>query len=297
MSRSSCSATISTSSSGSPAQIAAAIGRDRRHGRPASRADRRASRRSTSSSTAMRSPATACRSRRSTDTVAAALGGREAGLVFEGDRRFDIVVRLDNATRDDLDADRRACRSCCPKSGAGPRAFGAACAKLASFQFSEGVNQVSRENGQRRVVVQANVRGSDLGSFVEEARAAVAERGASCRPACSSSGAANMRTSRPRRRACRSSSRSSSLLIFGILFLALRSVAVGAGRLFGGAARPRRRRVRPVRSPGCSFSISAAVGFIVLSGVTVLNGLVVMTSIRQRHRRGRAGRRGDRAKA
>jgi cobalt-zinc-cadmium resistance protein CzcA len=103
-----------------------------------------------------------------TDTVAAALGGREAGIVFEGDRRFDIVVRLPNAGRDDLDA-VGACRSCCRRKA---RRF--PLSAVASFGFSEGLNQVSRDNGQRRVVVQANVRGNDLGSFIAEAQSKVA---------------------------------------------------------------------------------------------------------------------------
>jgi len=107
------------------------------------------------------------------DTVAAALGGREAGLVFEGDRRFDIVVRLDNATRDSLDA--IGALPVMLEGATGPRPS-VPLRELARFSYSEGVNQVSREDGQRRIVVQANVRGRDLGSYVEAARAAVEEK-------------------------------------------------------------------------------------------------------------------------
>ena len=215
-------------------------------------------------------------------TVAAALGGRESGLVFEGDRRFDIVVRLDDASRDDLEA-IGALPVMLPESEAGPR-HSVPLRQLASFEISEGVNQVSRESGQRRVVVQANVRGSDLGSFVEEAQARVA-REVDLPPGVF------IRWGGQYENLQAASARLSLvipivfILIFGILFLALRSVPAAlavysavplglAGGVFG------------LFLAGLSFSISAAVGFIVLSGVTVLNGLVVMTSIRQRMEQG-----------
>ena len=75
------------------------------------------------------------------NTVAAGLGGREADLVFEGDRRFDMVVRLDSVIRDSLDA--IAALPVMPEGGAGPRAS-IPLRELANFQFTEGVNQVSR---------------------------------------------------------------------------------------------------------------------------------------------------------
>jgi cobalt-zinc-cadmium resistance protein CzcA len=212
------------------------------------------------------------------NTVAAGLGGREAGLVFEGDRRFDIVVRLDNVTRDNLDA-IGALPVMLEESASGPRAS-VPLRELAQFQFTEGVNQVSRENGQRRIVVQANVRGRDLGSYVEAARAAVEEK-VKLPPGVFIQWGGQYENLQA------ASQRLSIVipvvfaLIFGILFMALRSVSSAlavysavplglAGGVFG------------LFLAGLPFSISAAVGFIVLSGVTVLNGLVVMTSIRQR---------------
>ena len=212
------------------------------------------------------------------NTVAAGLGGREAGLVFEGDRRFDIVVRLDDVTRDNLDA-IGALPVMLEASGSGPRAS-VPLRELASFQFTEGVNQVSRENGQRRIVVQTNVRGRDLGSYVEAARAAV-EKQVKLPPGVFIQWGGQYENLQA------ASQRLSIVipvvfaLIFGLLFLALRSVSSAlavysavplglAGGVFG------------LFLAGLPFSISAAVGFIVLSGVTVLNGLVVMSSIRQR---------------
>jgi len=211
------------------------------------------------------------------DTLSAAMGGREAGIVFEGDRRYDIVVRLDSLTRNDLDA-----VGALPVMLPGEDAHRASVPlrELARFRFSEGLNQVSRENGQRRVVVQANVRGNDLGSFVAEAQEKVG------REVQLPSGSfiewggqfENLQAA----------SRRLSLVIplvfaaiFGILFMALRalrqSLAVYSAiplALAGG--------VFALLLAGLPFSVSAAVGFIVLSGVTVLNGLVVMTSINQR---------------
>ncbi len=211
------------------------------------------------------------------DTVAAALGGREAGIVFEGDRRYDIVVRLANTTRDDLDA-VGALPVLLPGEG-GARAS-VPLRELAQFGFSEGLNQVSRENGKRRVVVQANVRGNDLGSFVAEAQQKVAAQVKLPTGSFIEWGGQfeNLQAA---------SARLSIVIpiifaaIFGILFMALggvrQAIAVYSAiplALAGG--------VFSLLLTGLPFSVSAAVGFIVLSGVTVLNGLVVMTSINQR---------------
>ena len=218
------------------------------------------------------------------NTVAAGLGGREAGLVFEGDRRFEIVVRLDNPTRDNLDA-VGALPVMLEGDGSRSRAS-VPLRELARFQFTEGVNQVSRENGQRRIVVQANVRGRDLGSFVSDARAAVEDQ-VTLPPGVF------IRWGGQYENLQAASQRLSLViplvfaLIFGILFVAIRSVTSAlavysavplglAGGVFG------------LFIAGLPFSISAAVGFIVLSGVTVLNGLVVMTSIRQHIDQGKA---------
>ena len=213
-----------------------------------------------------------------TDTVAAALGGRESGLVFEGDRRFDVVVRLSNATRDDLDA-VGALPVMLPDDGAGSRAS-VPLRELVRFGFSEGLNQVSRENGKRRVVIQANVRGQDLGSYVAQAQDRV-RQGVQLPPGMYVEWGGQFENLQA------ASARLSIVIpivfvaIFVILMVALGGVAPAlavysaiplglAGGAFG------------LFFAGLPFSISAAVGFIVLSGVTVLNGLVVMTSIRQR---------------
>ena len=211
------------------------------------------------------------------DTVSTALGGREAGIVFEGDRRYNIVVRLDNVTRDNLDA-----VGALPVLLPGDTAMRGSVPlrELAQFGFTEGLNQVSRENGQRRVVVQANVRGNDLGSFVAEAQEKVNAQIKLPTGSFIEWGGQfeNLQAA---------SARLSIVIpiifaaIFGILFMALggvrQAIAVYSAiplALAGG--------VFALLLTGLPFSVSAAVGFIVLSGVTVLNGLVVMSSINQR---------------
>lgn len=213
-----------------------------------------------------------------TDTVAAAMGGREAGLVFEGDRRFDVIVRLSASVRDDLDA-VGALPVMSPENGAGPRSS-VPLRELATFNFSEGLNQVSRENGSRRVVVQANVRGRDLGSFVAEAQRRVkAEVSLPTGAYLTWAGQfENLQSASQRMSiivpAC-------FLLIFGILFMALGTMR-SAGAVFTAVPLALAGGVFTLFLTGMPFSISAAVGFICLAGVAVLNGLVVMTSINSR---------------
>jgi cobalt-zinc-cadmium resistance protein CzcA len=101
-----------------------------------------------------------------TEAVSAAIGGAEAGQIFEGDRRFDVVVRLPDAARNDpaaLDA--------LPVTTAS--GVTVPLSSVAKIQIAEGQNQISRNNGSRRMVVQANVRGRDLGGFVTDAQAKV----------------------------------------------------------------------------------------------------------------------------
>jgi cobalt-zinc-cadmium resistance protein CzcA len=106
------------------------------------------------------------------DLISAAIGGREAGLIFEGDRRFPIVVRLPEAVRQDISALENLPVAVPHEDGEEGGAF-VPLKQIATFRLSEGPNQISRENGKRRVVVQANVRGRDIGSFVAEAQQAI----------------------------------------------------------------------------------------------------------------------------
>ena len=216
------------------------------------------------------------------DTIAVAMGGRESGLVFQGDRRFDIVVRLPNVIRNDLEA-VAALPVLLPDAGGGMRQS-VPLRDVARFTYSEGLNQVSRENGKRRVVVQANVRGNDLGSFVAEAQRKVASEVKLPPGAWVEWGGQyeNLKAAQGRLALvvplC-------FLLIFALLYMALGGVKPALG-VFSAIPLALAGGVFALAARGMPFSVSAAVGFIALSGVAVLNGLVMMTAIRQRLERG-----------
>ncbi|WP_137862085.1 MULTISPECIES: CusA/CzcA family heavy metal efflux RND transporter [unclassified Sphingomonas] len=211
------------------------------------------------------------------DTVSAAMGGRESGLLFEGDRRFEVAVRVPATTRANLDEvlalpvllpqqDGRARRSI-PLS------------QVAQIRFADGLNQITRENGKRRVVIQMNLRDRDAGSFVDEAMAKVGQVKLPAGYYLEWGGQfQNLQAA---------SQRLSIVvpicfaIIFGLLYMALgglgRAAAVFLAVPLGLAG-----GVFTLAMTGIAFSVSAAVGFICLAGVAVLNGLVVMTAIRER---------------
>ena len=149
-----------------------------------------------------------------------AVGGKDAGLVFEGDRRFELVVRLPEHLASDVEAIKAlpdaASGSAEAQATAHARGVGQRVARagpyvplsaVAQIEIAPGPNQISRENGKRRIVVSANVRERDLGSFVAEAQRRSASR-SSCRPATGSAGAASSSNWRPPRSGSPSSCRS-----------------------------------------------------------------------------------------
>lgn len=216
-------------------------------------------------------------------TVAAALGGASAGQLFEGDRRFDIVVRLPEALRQDPRA--LAALPIAPPGAAGQSAV-VPLSAVASIAIESGPNQISRENGKRRVVVTANVRGRDLGSFVEELRVKVAdeielpaetwiEYGGTFQQLISASQRLSVVVPVV------------LVMIFGLLFMAFGS-ARDAAIVFSGVPLALTGGVLALWLRGIPFSISAGVGFIALSGVAVLNGLVMITFIRRLREQGLA---------
>lgn len=209
------------------------------------------------------------------DLIAASVGGREAGLVFEGDRRFPIVVRLPEAVRQDIAALENLPVPVPHEDGEGG-AF-VPLKEVATFRQSEGPNQISRENGKRRVVVQANVRGRDIGSFVMEAQDAIAAQVKIPSGYWLDWGGQfeNLTAARDRLMivvpAC-------FFLIFMMLFTALGS-AKQAVLVFSGVPLAISGGILTLYLRDMPFSIPAAVGFIALSGIAVLNGLVMITYI------------------
>lgn len=109
------------------------------------------------------------------DVIEAGIGGKVAGLVFEGDRRFQIIVRLSDALRNDISALENLPVQL-PRLNPNAAAASVPLRALATFEQTEGANQISRENGKRRVVATAEVRGRDIGSLVTEAQARVEEK-------------------------------------------------------------------------------------------------------------------------
>ncbi len=213
------------------------------------------------------------------DLVSTALGGTVAGQMYEGDRRSDIVVRLAEAVRQDTD---RLAVLPVPLDGRGYVPLG----EVASLGVETGYNQIYRENGKRRVVVTANVRGRDLGSFVRDVRRTVEARVA-VPPGywVEYGGTFEQLESATNRLAVVVPV--TLLLIGGLLMLALGS-ARDALAIFSGVPLALTGGVLALLVRGIPFSISAAVGFIALSGIAVLNGLVMVAFIRDLRGHGRS---------
>ncbi len=211
------------------------------------------------------------------DTVAAAIGGRQAGVIFEGDRRFPVVIRMAESSRSDLTA---VAQVPVPTGSGGFVPL----STVADIAVVDGPNQISRENGKRRVVVQANVRDRDVAGVVADAQSAIdaqvklpagtyLEWGGQFQ---------NLASARDRL--------SVVVPICFVVIMFLLYGALGSVRdaliVFTGVPLALVGGILALVLRGMPFSISAAVGFIALSGVAVLNGLVMVSSIHDLMREG-----------
>jgi cobalt-zinc-cadmium resistance protein CzcA len=206
------------------------------------------------------------------DFIATATGGAVAGQFYEGDRRADIVVRLPEALRGNVNT-LRSLPVPLPEGGYVPLS------EVATLEVATGLNQVNRENGKRRVVITANVRGRDLGSFVQEVKAAISENVEV--PAgywVEYGGTFQQLESASQRLAVVVPL--TLLVIAMLLFFALGSLR-DAAVIFSGIPLALTGGVLALWLRDIPLSISAAVGFIALSGVAVLNGLVMVSFIRE----------------
>jgi cobalt-zinc-cadmium resistance protein CzcA len=211
------------------------------------------------------------------DAIGAAIGGQRAGMIFEGDRRFPIFVRLGDNLRENAAALETIPVSLPPDATG--RISTVQLKQLAKFTTIDGQNQVSRENGKRRVVVSANVRGRDIASVVNEAHAKVDAHVKTPAGYWIVWGGQfeNLAAARGR-----------LMLVvpicFFMIFLLLYS-ALGSARdallVFTAVPLALSGGVAALWLRGMPMSVSAAVGFIALSGVAVLNGLVMRTYIHQ----------------
>lgn len=212
------------------------------------------------------------------DTVAIAIGGKEAGLVFEGDRRFEITVRLPENLRGDIENLKRLPIALPPaNTPTGPRTRFIPLSEVASVELTPGPNQVSRENGKRRVVVSANVRGRDIGSFVAEAESKMQDFKLPTGYWTTWGGQFENLQSATRR--LQLVVPVALLLVFTLLFIMFGNMKDGL-LVFSGIPFALTGGVISLWLRGIPLSISAAVGFIALSGVAVLNGLVMLAYMR-----------------
>ena len=208
------------------------------------------------------------------DWVATAIAGEEAGQLFEGDRRFDIVVRLPENIRRDI---ARFEQLPIPLVTGSPTEY-VPLGEVAQISWTDAPNQISRENGKRFIVVTANVRGRDLGSFVEEAQMRIANS-VQLPPGywLDYGGTFEQLESAGKRLALVVPF--TLLMIVGLLLLAFGSLR-DALIIFTGVPLALTGGVLALWLRDMPLSISAGVGFIALSGIAVLNGLVMLSFIR-----------------
>ncbi|MDR4516417.1 MAG: CusA/CzcA family heavy metal efflux RND transporter [Nitrosomonas sp.] len=223
------------------------------------------------------------------NVIAIAVGGMSTGLIYEGDRRFNLVVRLPEQMRGSIEALKRLPVQLpnavlnIQQGQVAPPAY-LTLGDVVDFNVIEGPNQISRENGKRRVVVSANVRGSDLGTFVHEAQSRIAEEvkippgywivwGGQYEQLVSAT--ERLMIVVP----------VALGLIFVLLYLMFGNLRDGL-LVFTGVPFALSGGILALWLRDIPFSISAAVGFIALSGIAVLNGLVLLTFIRNLRKEG-----------
>ena len=214
------------------------------------------------------------------EVIQVAMGGKKAGLIFEGDRRFDIIVRLPEHLRTDIATLERLPipLSQVEQKNPSKRLGYVPLKEVARLEIAYGPNQISRENGKRRIVVTSNVRGRDLGSFVENARQAVREKANLPAGYWTEYGGTFEQLISARTRLMVVVP-VAFLLIFSLLFMAFGSGRV-AFLIFTGVPLSLTGGVAALWLRDIPLSISAGVGFIALSGVAVLNGVVMISFIR-----------------
>lgn len=223
------------------------------------------------------------------DSIAIALGGRQAGQFFEGDRRFPIIVRLPENLRGNLEAMRRLPIPLPPRTEPSVTKISARLdptasrfiplGDIATLTVEPGVNQINREDGKRRVVVSANVRGRDLGSFVAEAENRI-DANVEVPPGYWLDWGGQFENLISASNRLQIVVPVALLLILLLLYGAFKSIK-DALLVFTGVPLALTGGILALWMRGIPLSISAAVGFIALSGVAVLNGVVMISFIQK----------------
>lgn len=210
------------------------------------------------------------------------VGGRDVGMVFEGDRRFAITVRLPEGPRNDVDALRQLPIALPAQNG---HATSIPLSEIATLSLVPEANQISRENGKRRIVVTANVRARDLGSFVSELQASLGKLKLPASVWLNLGGQFENLQAASQRLALVIPA--ALAIVFALLYLMFNSIKDGL-LVFSGIPFAMTGGVLALWLRGLPLSISAAVGFIALSGVAVLNGLVMISFVRSLREQGYA---------
>ncbi len=214
------------------------------------------------------------------ETISVAIGGQEAGLVFENDRRYPIVIRLNDQLRSDINALRSLPVGLSSNSTT-------SLSSIANLSFVQKFASIPRENGQRRAAVMINLRGRDTASFVSEGQKLVSEK-VKLPAGYYVEWGGNFKNLESAKQRLSVLVPIALLLVLAMIYAAFRSV--GETLLifscvplswFGG--------VLSLYANGLPFSISAAVGFIALSGIAVLNGVVLVNFFNQLKAEGKTG--------
>ncbi|MFN0171676.1 MAG: efflux RND transporter permease subunit [Bryobacteraceae bacterium] len=212
------------------------------------------------------------------DLIETAVGGRFVTEMIEGQRRFDITLRLPERYRKDADALRELLL-------VAPRGERVRLGQVAHVRVGRGAEAITREGGLRRIVVQCNVRGTDLGSFVAAAQAKI-NAGLTVPPGYSIDWGGQFENQERANRRLMLLVPASLLIIFGLLFATFNNVPQSLlillnvpFALVGGIAALWLR--------GLNLNLSASVGFIALFGVAVLNGIVMVSYINRLRSEGR----------
>lgn len=205
--------------------------------------------------------------------VAAAIGGIHAGILYQGDRRFELIVRLPENLRTNIHG-----LQALPVPLATDIGDYVPLGEIAEIKMLDAPNQISRENGKRRVVVTANVRGRDLGSFVNEARQTLNTKVPLPAGYWRDYGGTfeQMQSASKRLSIVVPATLALILIILTIAFASLKDALI----IFTGVPLALTGGVLALWLRDMPLSISAGVGFIALSGIAVLNGLVMLSFIR-----------------
>jgi cobalt-zinc-cadmium resistance protein CzcA len=210
------------------------------------------------------------------NTLRAAVSGLTVGTIYEGDRRFDLVVRMDAAQSKDSRALAQLPVSL--PAAANPELSFVPLGEVADIVELQGPNQINRESGKRNVVVTANVEGRDLGSFIADAQQAMQALDIPSGYWLEYGGTFEQLQSARQRLSLVVPL--TLLLILGLLFSVFNSLR-DALIIFTGVPLALTGGVAALALRDMPLSISALVGFIALSGVAVLNGVVMLSFIRE----------------